>query len=135
MKRDIKLYLNDVLNSINKIESFSKGLTKEKLLIDDLHQSAIIRQFEIIGEATKNIPIIFREKYPNIPWRDIAGFRDVMIHSYFRVDLDKVWKVIRDELPELKKKIQEVLDKEREEEIENKNKEDKKAKSDNDKSR
>ncbi|MEK6800384.1 MAG: HepT-like ribonuclease domain-containing protein, partial [Nanoarchaeota archaeon] len=66
MKREVKMYLSDILDSMDKIEIFSKGLTKEKLLTDDLRQSAIIRQFEIIGEATKNIPNVFREKYPEV---------------------------------------------------------------------
>ena len=82
MKRNVNLYLGDILKSIKSIESFSEGLTKEKLVSDDLHQSAIIRQLEIIGEATKNIPNSFREKYPEVPWKDISGFRDVMIHGY-----------------------------------------------------
>jgi|SRR3989338_334064 len=105
MKRDLILFIQDILESIEKIKSFSKSLTKEKLLSDDLHQSAIVRQIEIIGEAVKNLPDFFREKYKNVPWIEIAGMRDIIIHGYFRIDLDAVWKVIKDDLPNLKQKI------------------------------
>ena len=105
MKRDLILFIQDILESIEKIKSFYKSLTKEKLLSDDLHQSAIVRQIEIIGEAVKNLPDFFREKYKNVPWIEIAGMRDIIIHGYFRIDLDAVWKVIKDDLPNLKQKI------------------------------
>jgi len=108
MKRDLKLFINDIINSIEDIESFIKGISKESFLKNKEKQNAIIKSIEIIGEATKNIPSSFRNKYPNIEWGDIAGFRDVMVHSYFVVDLDKVWNVIKDDLPKLKKEIKKI---------------------------
>src|SRR3989338_11454739 len=86
MKRDIGLFIEDILNSIKNIEEFSKNLDKDKFSKDILRQSAIIRQLEIIGEAAKNVPNSFREKYPNIAWKDIAGVRDVLSHAYFGVN-------------------------------------------------
>src|SRR3989344_2386600 len=106
MKRDIGLFIQDILESINDIESFSKGLTKEKFAIDKLKQNAIIRSLEVIGEAAKSIPDSFREKYPHIPWKEIAGFRDVLSHAYFGVSMDRVWNVIKKDLPVLKKEIE-----------------------------
>lgn len=108
MRRDTNLFVQDILNSIKDIESFSKGLTKEKFSYDKLRQSAIIRQLEIIGEAAKNIPNSFREKYPNIPWRRIAGFRDVLSHAYFGVDIGRVWSIVEKDLPGLKKEIEKI---------------------------
>ena len=105
MKREVILFIDDILISMNDIEDFSKKMSKEKLLNDKLHQSAIVRQIEIIGEAVKNLPNSFREKYPDVPWAKMAGMRDVIIHSYFSVDLGTVWKVIKDDLPVLKKQI------------------------------
>ena len=99
MKRNISLFVEDILNSINNIEEFSKNLDKEKFSKDNLRQSAIIRQLEIIGEAVKNIPNSFREKYPKIPWRDISGFRDILSHAYFGVNLDRIWRIIESDLP------------------------------------
>ena len=108
MKRDIGLFIEDILNSIKNIEEFSKNLNKEKFSKDNLRQSAIIRQLEIIGEAVKNIPDSFRERYPKIDWKDIAGFRDVLSHAYFGVNLDRVWNIIKFDLPKLKDEIKKI---------------------------
>ena len=105
MKRDVGLFIEDIINSIKNIEEFSKSLDKEKFSKDNLRQSAIIKQLEIIGEAVKNIPNSFREKYPKIAWKDIAGFRDILSHAYFGVNLDRVWKIIETDLPKLKEEI------------------------------
>ncbi len=112
MKRNISLFVEDILNSINNIEEFSKNLDKEKFSKDNLRQSAIIRQLEIIGEAVKNIPNSFREKYPKIPWRDISGFRDILSHAYFGVNLDRIWRIIESDLPKLKEEISRIRIKE-----------------------
>ncbi|MFA5019898.1 MAG: DUF86 domain-containing protein [Candidatus Pacearchaeota archaeon] len=105
MKRDIGLFIEDIIKSIKNIEEFSRGLNKEKFSRDNLRQSAIIRQLEIIGEAVKNIPSNFREKYPQIAWRDISGFRDILSHAYFGVNLGRVWNIIENDLPKLKEEI------------------------------
>lgn len=112
MKRDILLYVEEILESINNIEHFMKKLSKEQFFKSLLHQSAVVRQIEIIGEATKNIPASFRGKYPEVPWQRVAGMRDVLIHAYFEVKLDKVWNVIKHDLQELKKQIQHIIEQE-----------------------
>jgi len=108
MKRDIGLFIEDILKSIEDIEDFAKGLNREKFSKDNLRQSAIIRQLEIIGEAVKNIPASFKEKYKKIPWKEIAGFRDVLSHAYFGVSLERVWNIIEKDLPTLKKEIEKI---------------------------
>src|SRR3989344_5090781 len=108
MKRDINLFIQDILDNIANIESFSKGLNKEKFESNKLKQNAIIRCLEIIGEAAKNIPNSFREKYLDIPWKKIAGFRDVLSHAYFGISIDRVWNIIELDLPNLKKEIGKV---------------------------
>ncbi len=108
MRRDLNLFIGDILERINAIEKFSKNINKKELISNRLRQSAIIREIEIIREAVKNIPTSFREKYKNVPWNKIAGMRDVIIHEYFKVDLDAVWNVIKKEIPVLKKQMQEI---------------------------
>lgn len=105
MIRDIGVFVKDILDSINNIESFSKGLNEKDFSDDILRQSAIIRQLEIIGEAVKNLPNSFRDKHPKIPWKEIAGFRDVLSHAYFGVNLVRVWNIVKNDLPALKEEL------------------------------
>ena len=112
MKRDLLLFIEDIFKSIKNIESFSKEISEKEFMKDELRQSAVIRQIEIIGEAVKNVPEEFRSKYPEIEWRKIAGTRDTIIHTYFGTDLDVVWEIIKKDLPKLKKQIEEILEKE-----------------------
>ncbi len=102
-KRDVKLFLHDILESIEKIERYTKNLSFDEFVKNNLVVDAVIRNLEIIGETVKNIPEDIRSKYPEIPWRQIAGFRDVVIHHYFGVDLNIVWTVVRKHLKELTK--------------------------------
>jgi len=116
MKRDIGDYLEDILNTIDKAENFIEGMTYEEFIKDDKTVFAVIRALEIIGEAVKNIPDDVRKSYPEIPWRDIAGMRDKVIHGYFGVRLDIVWNTVKEELPSLKPIFEKIL-KELEDEI------------------
>jgi uncharacterized protein with HEPN domain len=111
-KRD-NIYLDHFLDSISKIENFTKDINEDKFKEDELVQSAVIRQIEIIGEATKQLSILVKKKYPSVPWRDIAGMRDKLIHDYFGVDIDAVWDTIQRDIPKLKKDIKEILNKEK----------------------
>ena len=105
MSKEPLIFIEHILESIKNIEDFIKDSSKNYFLKDKEKQSAIIRQIEIIGEAVKNIPDSFRKKYPNIPWVKIAGMRDKLLHHYFGVDLKTVWKVIKEDLPDLKKEM------------------------------
>jgi len=109
MKRDISLFLEDILEQISLIESSVKR--KSDLIEDRNIQDATIRRLEVIGEATKNIPNSFRKNYPYIEWKGIAGTRDRISHAYFKIELDVIWDIIKDDLPELKKQIKEILTK------------------------
>jgi uncharacterized protein with HEPN domain len=106
---DHTVYLNDILERIRRIEQFTQGGREEfeqSLLIQD----AVIRSFEVIGEAVKHLSVAVKEQYPQIPWRQIAGFRDVLIHDYGDVDTDDVWQVIEEHLPALKQAVVSLLE-------------------------
>jgi len=109
MKRDISLYLTDIFKSILAIEEFVEGMDFDEFKNDDKTVSAVIRKFEIIGEATKHIPEDIRQKYPDVPWKEMAGFRDKLIHFYFGIKHELVWNTIKTELPSLKWKIGKIL--------------------------
>ena len=109
MKRDYKLFIRDIINSMEAIENFVEGMEFEDLIEDDKTLSAVIRKFEIIGEAARNIPEWIREKYPQIPWKHMVGMRDKLIHGYFGVDHKIVWDTIKIEIPRIKPKLQKVL--------------------------
>ena len=111
MSRDYKVYLQDILEAIRKIQNFTKGISKNSFLSDEKTFDAVIRNLEIIGEAIKNIPDHVRNNHHKIEWRKIAGLRDVLIHEYFGIDEDIVWEIIEDKLPHLKRQIQEILKK------------------------
>jgi uncharacterized protein with HEPN domain len=107
--RDYRLFLEDILISIQKIEKYTADLTFEAFSGDDLVVDAVIRNLEIIGEAVKKLPRGIRERYSDIPWKEVAGFRDVLIHDYFGIDIGVVWKTIIEDLPFLKKYVELIL--------------------------
>lgn len=109
MIRDYRLYISDILDSIMKIELFIGDLSYEEFVDDDKTASAVVRKIEIIGEASKNVPLNVRDKYPDLPWSDMARMRDKIIHCYFGIDYEIVWKVIKNRLPEIKVGIERIL--------------------------
>ncbi len=106
--RDYKIYLNDILAALESIEAFVQGMSFDEFRSDDKTASAVVRKFEIIGEATKQIPDRIRQQYPDIPWKDMAGMRDRLIHFYFGVDYKLVWAAIKQRLPRLKVELLKV---------------------------
>jgi len=112
MKRDYKLYLKDILDAIESIEKFVEGMNFEEFMKDDKTTSAVIRKFEIIGEATKQIPDEVRQKYPEILWKEMAGMRDKLIHFYFGIDYKLVWESIKKRIPVVKPLVREIMERE-----------------------
>lgn len=119
-KREIRDYLSDILKSIELIENFIKDVNLESIEEDKKTLFAVIRALEVIGEASKNIPDTVRSKYPDIPWKQMAGMRDKLIHEYFGVDLDVLKKTITKQLPRIKPLIKKVFHDVQEHDNENK---------------
>ncbi|MGQ4915856.1 MAG: DUF86 domain-containing protein [Candidatus Asgardarchaeia archaeon] len=103
--------MKDIIDCINKIESFIKNMSFDEFANDDKTSSAVVRKLEIIGEASKQIPDSIKRKYTNIPWSSMARMRDKLIHFYFGVDYEIVWKVIKEQLPRIKLILEEILKK------------------------
>lgn len=109
MKREVNLFIKDILGAIEKIEEFVKGMDFEEFVRDDKTASAVVRKLEIIGEASKNIPELIKQKYNLLPWKEMARMRDKISHVYFGVDYEIVWKVLKERLPEIKPIIRDIL--------------------------
>ncbi len=109
MNKDPRIYLSDILDCIIKIEEYTEGVEKQEFLKNTIIQDAVMRRLEIIGEAIKNIPPAFREKYSAVQWKKIAGTRDILIHSYARVEVNDVWVTLNGDLPVLKGHIQKIM--------------------------
>jgi uncharacterized protein with HEPN domain len=105
----VKDYVNDIVDSMNKAVKFIEGMSYEQFIQDDKTVFAVVRALEIIGEAVKKIPEEIRVKYPEIPWKGMAGMRDKVIHEYFGVNLKYVWETVRKRIPELKPMFERLL--------------------------
>jgi len=109
MKRDYRLFIKDIIAAMESTEGFVEGMSFEQLTQDDKTSSAVIRKFEIVGEATKCLPDELKEGHHEIQWKRMAGMRDRLIHAYFGIDYKLVWEAIKTEVPSMKLKLQEIL--------------------------
>lgn len=109
MTRDARLYLNDILESIEKIQQYTANLTFGEFVANNMVVDAVIRNFEIIGEAAGHIPDHILSKYSEVPWFEMKGMRNIMAHEYFRVDLKIVWMTSRESLPSLAPIIKRII--------------------------
>lgn len=107
--REVADYLVDIVTAIDEVEEFTLGLSYGEFAADKKTVNAVIRSLEVLGEATKRIPPAVREQHPEIPWKNMAGMRDVLIHDYMGVDLKTVWKVAKERLPALRNDVQGIL--------------------------
>lgn len=108
-KRRDQDYLSDIREAIQRIAVYTAGLDYEQFMQDSKTQDAVVRNLEIIGEATKNLSSRLRRVYAQIPWKDLAGMRDKMIHHYFGINYEIVWTIAKEELPDLLSQIQDIL--------------------------
>lgn len=110
--KDDKVYLKHILDSIHKIEGYTEGVDEIVFLSEpEMVNDAVVRQLEIIGEASRNISESFRNSHQEIPWRSIIGMRSKIIHEYLEVDYVEVWNVVQYDLPKLKEKVTNLISK------------------------
>ncbi|MDE0086697.1 MAG: DUF86 domain-containing protein [Candidatus Poribacteria bacterium] len=109
MSQDFDIYLEDILEAIDRIQEYVQDVTRKTFETDRMRIDAVIRNLEVIGEVVKQVPDSVRKKYPSVAWRKIAGLRDFLIHKYFDVNLEIVWGVVQSNIPILKTEIQQIL--------------------------
>jgi uncharacterized protein with HEPN domain len=108
-KREHNLYLNDIRNCTQKVMDYTHDQTFQEFIADGMRVDAVVRNLEIIGEAVKNLPEDFKTRHPEIEWKKIAGFRDVVVHMYFKIDFEILWDIVKKRVPELHARIVKVI--------------------------
>jgi uncharacterized protein with HEPN domain len=109
MPRDSRVYLEDVLEAIARIQRYTRGLSREVFAADQRTLDAVVRNLEVIGEAVKQLPADVRSREPAVEWQKIAGLRDILIHQYFGVDVEILWDVVETKLPGLEGAVRSIL--------------------------
>ena len=107
-RSDIRLLCGDIAEAVERILRYTSDMTYDEFLADTRTQDAVTRNLEILGEAVKNLPEPFKQQYPEVPWRVIAGMRDTLIHHYFGVSLEIVWETAHSDIPRLKERLKAV---------------------------
>ena len=102
-------FLGDIQEAIRRIMEYTSEMTYEAFVNDTKTQDAVVRNLEVIGEATKNLSTKLRKRYPDLPWKNMAGVRDRLIHHYFGVNLDIVWQIVEAELPKVRAQLEKIL--------------------------
>ena len=109
MSNEFLDYVEDIIDAMDKAETAIAGVDYDHFAADFMINFVVVRALEIVGEATKRLPMSLRDQYPAIPWKDMAGMRDIMIHNYNRVNLKIVWKVVTEDIPQVKPQLQQIL--------------------------
>lgn len=108
MPRDYKVYLEDILTAIGKIERYTKGLSLETFSRDEKTVDAVVRNLEVVGEAVKKLPQAIRYEHSHVDWKKMAGLRDILIHEYFGIDETILWDIVENKLPPLSQQIKKI---------------------------
>ena len=110
MTGDPLIFLRHILERLRLIQQYNAELSRESFLDLPQVQDAVVRRLEVIGEAVKNLPATLRDDHPEVPWREIAGMRDVLIHEYFGADLELTWRTVTHDLPDWEQRLTKILE-------------------------
>jgi uncharacterized protein with HEPN domain len=113
MRRDFRLYLEDIIEAAKAAREYVAGMGKDELAKDRRTTDAVVRNLEIVVEAAKKLPAQVKHDHPEVEWKKIAGLRDILVHDYFGIDMDIVWDVVQNKLPALAEHVQRILDESR----------------------
>lgn len=108
LTRQYDLYLKDILDAIEKIEKYTEGIEKSKFIEKDIVLDAVMRNFQVIGDAANELPEEFKEENDEVEWRKVQDFRNIVVHKYWEVDKDIAWEIVEEKIPELKRKIKRI---------------------------
>jgi uncharacterized protein with HEPN domain len=109
-KRDPALYAEDMLVACNRVQEYTRGFSRERFLSDTLVSDAVVRNLEVIGEAARHVPDELRARFADIPWRSIVAFRNIAIHAYGSVSLERVWAIVTEDIPALAPRLRQMLE-------------------------
>jgi len=109
MRRDYRLYLEDIIDAAEAVREYVAGMGKSELARDRRTSDAVVRNLEVIGEAVKKLPAQVKRDHPEVEWKKIAGLRDILIHDYFGIDVDIVWDVLQNKVPVLVEQVRRIL--------------------------
>jgi len=112
MHRTVLHFLDDIEESLDNILKYTRGMTREEFLANPMARDAVAWNFEVIGEAVKNLPDDLKARYPAVEWRKIAGLRDTIVHGYFRIDYEVLWGIIETDIPHFHNRIREIIEEE-----------------------
>jgi uncharacterized protein with HEPN domain len=107
--RDPNVYLEDILAAIGRIEEYTKG-GRKRFLASEMMQDAVIRQLSVVGEAASKLPKTLRARHPSIPWKEMVGMRNILIHDYSAINIRRIWETVRNDLPDLHEAVRGMLD-------------------------
>jgi uncharacterized protein with HEPN domain len=112
MPRDFRVYLEDMLEAAQRIREYTLNITYEQFSGDNMRVDAVLRNLQIIGEAVKNVPPEIKTKYPTLSWEKIGGLRNLLVHEYFRVNLEIIWSIVQEQIELLHREVANILERE-----------------------